>query len=521
MDTLIAAIVAAAVVFFFVRRYVKQLASSQRGVAIAPTLGSSAPAPVRGQTATASGHSCPRCDKPIASGVAFCSHCGAALAMWSVHRSEVKTGPADASGKATPVINATLCIGCGSCVDVCPEKGTLELVNGKAILAHADRCTGHAKCAEVCPTQAIVYSRGGVLQRMRVPLVKDDFETNVPGLFIIGELGGMGLIKTAVNEGKLAIDQIKKRIDAAPQTAKSGASAKGHRAANGHAGPPAAAAVLTVSDAAAPADVLIVGAGPAGLSASLSAQAIGLQYVTLEQGEVAATIRQYPRHKFLMAEPIDIPLYGPLYVADGTKESLLSVWETIIQNTGVRIETNRRVERIVRQAQNFRVESGDSVFHAKYVVLAMGRRGAPRRLGIPGEELGKVAYRLIEAESYNDADILVVGGGDSAIEAALALSRSGRNRVTLAYRGEEFSRLRDRNREQFEAAEREGRVTVMRKTNLLGVRADGVLLGGGDGKLKELPNQYVFILIGGTSPEEFLQKTGVEIVEKELTAQAW
>jgi thioredoxin reductase (NADPH) len=509
MDTLIAAIVAGAVVFFFVRQYVRKLALTPRGVAHPPAHRPAAPP--REQPKAAGGHACPRCSKSIPSGTAFCNHCGAALAMWSVHRSEVKTGPVEAGGKITPVINATLCIGCGSCVEVCPEQGTLEMVSGKAILAHPERCTGHAKCAEVCPTQAIALSRGGVLQRMRVPLVKDDFESNVPGLFIIGELGGLGLIKTAVNEGKLAIDHVKKRLDAERPAAKNGTSGNGHGQSVVAPGP---------YDSAAPADVLIVGAGPAGLSASLSAQAAGLRYVTLEQGEVAATIRQYPRHKFLMAEPIEIPLYGPLYVADGTKESLLSVWETIIKNTGVRIETNRRVERIVRNGGSFRVESGDSAYHAKYIVLAMGRRGAPRRLGVPGEELGNVAYRLIEAESYNDADVLVVGGGDSAIEAALALGRSGRNRVTLAYRGEEFGRLRDRNREQLEAVEREGKLTVLRKTNLLGIKPEGVLLDCA-GKLQELKNQFVFILIGGTSPEEFLQKTGVDIVEKELSAQTW
>ena len=510
MDTFLAFLIAAGAVFYFVRRYVKQLTAAHRSTSLSSSSGSVA-APTA-HTPAAGTHSCPRCGKSISKSSVFCSHCGAALVMWTVHRSEVKAASDGApAGKPKPVINASLCIGCGSCVEVCPETGTLELMNGKAILAHAERCTGHAKCAEVCPTQAIVLSRGGVLQTMRVPLVKDDFETNVPGLFIIGELGGMGLIKTAVNEGKLAIDQIKKRIDAANPAAVKPRSAKDHAE-------PAAASAP--HDPAAPADVLIVGAGPAGLSASLSAHQLGLQYITLEQGEVAATIRQYPRHKFLMAEPIDIPLYGPLYVADGTKESLLSVWETIIQNTGVRIETNRRVGRIVRNGGSFRVESGDTVFHAKYVVLAMGRRGTPRRLGVPGEDLAKVAYRLIEAESYSDADILVVGGGDSAVEAALALSRSGKNRVTIAYRGEAFNRLRDRNREQLEAAERDKYLTVLRQSNLLGIRPEAVLIDC-EGKCRELPNQYIFILIGGDSPEEFLQKTGVDIVEKELSAQAW
>jgi putative YpdA family bacillithiol system oxidoreductase len=377
-----------------------------------------------------------------------------------------------------------MCIGCGSCVHACPETGTLELESGKAILAHPERCTGHAKCADVCPTQAITISIGGVLQTMRVPLVRENFETNVPGVFIVGELSGMGLIKTAVNEGKLVVDHLRQRL----------------------------------GDTKAPAgddmfDIAIVGAGPAGLSASLTAQQYGLRYITLEQGEIASTIRQYPRQKFLMAEPIQIPLYGTLYVGDGTKEALLSVWEAIIANTGVQIRTNEKVELVQRNSSGFHVRTAHSDYRARYVVLATGRRGTPRKLGVPGEDLPKVSYRLVEADNYNDADILVVGGGDSAVEAVLALSRSRKNRVTLSYRGDHFYRVRERNREQLQLAEKEGRVRSILQSTVEQIREKDIVLASPPERII-LANDFVLVLIGGETPEGFLQRTGIEIVEK-------
>ncbi|MBI3664421.1 MAG: NAD(P)-binding domain-containing protein [Acidobacteria bacterium] len=384
------------------------------------------------------------------------------------------------------MINASLCIGCGSCVQACPEAGTLELINHKAILAHPDRCTSHAKCAEVCPTQAIAMSSNGVLQTLRVPHVKENFETNVPGIFIVGELAGMGLIKSAINEGKLVIDHLKQRL----QQETSGAEDLF--------------------------DVAIVGSGPAGLSASLAAQQYGMRYVTLEQGEIASTIRQYPRQKFLMAEPIEMPLYGSLYIGDGTKEALLSVWETILQNTGVQVRTNERVERVHRNSTGFHVDTSRAQHHARYVILAMGRRGTPRRLSVPGEDLAKVSYRLIEAETYENKSVLIVGGGDSAIEAALALSRSGRNRVALSYRGDNFQRARERNRQHLEEAEKEGRIEILKKSHVLDIRPDSVTLEL-DARRQEIPNDYTFVMVGGESPEEFLRKTGIEIVEKAIT----
>jgi len=495
METFISFLIASAVTLFFVRRYLKTLTANKR----AGSGPAGAPVPLL-QTSP-----CPRCGKPVLSGASFCGSCGAALAMWNVHRAavQVSNGEPAEKGKPRPVINASLCIGCGSCVDVCPETGTLALSAGKAILAYPERCIGHAQCVTACPTSAITLAFGNVLQTIRVPNVNENFETNVPGVFIVGELGGMGLIKSAINEGKLVIDRLRQRLSASsgwnPQRDEHGAI------------------VPCPEDQPEPYDVLIAGAGPAGLSASLAAHQSGLHYLTLDQGEVASTIRNYPRHKFLMAEPIEMPLYGTLYIGDGTKETLLTVWESILANTGVRVRTGEGVKTIRRDREVFVVETAQASYAARNVVLALGKRGTPRRLNVPGEELAKVAYRLIEAETYSGRDILIVGGGDAAVEAALAVSKGGRNRVTLSYRGEEFKRLRERNQRQLQEAEAQGRIQVVRKSQVLSVHADSVVLDH-DGRTLDLPNDFVFVLIGGVSPEEFLRKTGVEIVEKVISA---
>jgi thioredoxin reductase (NADPH) len=476
MEAFLTFVLAGAITLFFVRGYLKKLTTPKTARAANEP---AAPKAMR---------SCPRCGKSLEKGSAFCRHCGAAMAMWTVHNATAQSpGTGDKpSGTAKPVINASLCIGCGSCVHVCPETGTLELEAGKAILAHPERCTGHAKCAEVCPTQAITLSIGGVLQTMRVPSVRENFETNVPGVFIVGELSGMGLIKTAINEGKLVVDHLRERLNSA--------SSEEHSHMY---------------------DVAIVGAGPAGLSASLTAQQYGLRYITLEQGEIASTIRQYPRQKFLMAEPIQIPLYGTLYVGDGTKEALLAVWETIIANTGVQIHTNEKVQTVQKNSSGFHVRTIRDEYLARYVVLALGKRGSPRKMAVEGEDLPKVSYRLIEADSYCDKEILVVGGGDSAVEAALALSRSGKNKVVLSYRGDSFQRARERNRAHLLQAQREGRLRIMLNSNVERITTEEVIISNSLGQ-DTLHNDFVFALIGGEAPEEFLQKIGIDMVEKAI-----
>jgi thioredoxin reductase/NAD-dependent dihydropyrimidine dehydrogenase PreA subunit len=465
MDTLIATAFALLIIVPLVWRYWKR-----SGVQLRPAIGYI---------------TCPRCGGRTESHSSLCPHCHTPLAIWG---GTGDSGPIGSDPK--PVINASLCIGCGACVDVCPEKGSLALISGKAILVNPDLCKAHGDCVKACPTNGIVLLKGGAKQTIRVPLTNYDFETNVPGLFIVGELGGLGLIKTAINEGRRVADTIRLRLDAHRDRKKGRERYY---------------------------DVIIVGAGPAGLSSALSLQSYGVDYLILEQGEIAATIRNYPRKKFLMEEPLEVPLVGRLRMRDTTKEALLEVWDEIVQKMGVRIRTNHRVLLVHYSTEEdcFKVGTSAGEFLAACVVLATGKRGSPRKLNVPGEVLDKVSYRLIEAETYENCDVAVAGGGDSAIEAALALARSGRNRVTLIHRGKDFPRLKDRNRTRLYDAEKDGSVKVMREGRIKEIQPANLLVDCPDG-CKEIPNEFLFILVGGESPEEFLEKSGVEIIERVL-----
>lgn len=428
---------------------------------------------------------CPRCRAVVSAAETICPRCRVPLQVFEVVAAPVAAAQAD-TGRVHAVVRADMCVGCATCADACPEPGAITL---RAKLATVERalCLGHGRCAEACPVGAIVLTTGAAVHRVEVPELTPEFETNIPGLYVVGELGGRGLIKNAVNEAKLAVEHI--------------AGALGPRRA--------------AADANAPFDLAIVGSGPAGLSAALEAHRRGLHYIVLEQGTLADTVRKYPRHKILFAEPLTIPLYGDLWIADASKESLLSVWESIVAETGLRIQTNRRVEQLVRSGDLFRIRAGDFECHARRVVLAMGRRGTPRRLGVPGEEAAKVVYDIAEMEDFAGRRVLVVGGGDSAIESALGLANQPGTTVHLSCRGSEFKRVKDRNRAKLDAAAAAGKVALLLGSQVREVRADVVVLDRG-GESMILPNDDVVVRIGGDAPYAFLQQIGVRIVPKDV-----
>jgi thioredoxin reductase/NAD-dependent dihydropyrimidine dehydrogenase PreA subunit len=391
-----------------------------------------------------------------------------------------------------PLIDVAQCIGCASCVDACPEGDVLAVIGGKAAIANPHKCIGHGLCAEACPVGAITIVMADPSISADMPRLTPEYETSVPNMFIVGELGGLALIKNAVAQGQAVIDTIARRLE------RAGAR---RPAAGVH-------------------DVCIVGAGPGGISASLRAIERGVDYLTLEQDEFGGTIAKFPRQKLVMTSPVEIPLYGRFKKLEISKEELLAFWTRVSQRADLHVRTKEKVESIVRGADGlFDIETTRARLRARHVVLALGRRGTPRKLGITGEEMGKVMYGLIDAEAYKGAKILVVGGGDSAVEAALGLAHQKGNEVTLSYRGAEFSRIKERNAQRIREAARKGSVRVVFNSNPVEVRPKSVVLEI-QGTKREIPNDYVWIFAGGQPPNAFLEKVGVAIGPRDMTGDA-
>ncbi len=386
-----------------------------------------------------------------------------------------------------PYIDPAKCIGSGACIKACPEKDIIGIAKGKGKLINASHCVGHGACAAACPVGAITLVFGTETRGVDIPYVTPNYETNIKGVFIVGELGGMGLIKNAITQGRQAVDYISTIV-------KDGGHASGGAL-----------------------DLLIVGAGPAGIGASLAAAKHKLKFVTVEQEDIGGTVLQYPRMKIVMTSPVEIPLYGKLKLKETSKEALLELWMEIIKKTGLKINTNEKMTGLKKEGGLFKVTTAKKEYLAKYIVLAIGRRGTPRKLGVPGESLSKVSYRLLDPEQHRNQHLLVVGGGDSAVEAAMALSSQPGNTVILSYRGENLNRIKPMNRTRLDEALSKKALKALFNSNVKEITEKEVRLMAGE-KETAFPNDYVYIFAGGELPNEFLKSIGIQIEKKFGTA---
>ncbi len=390
-----------------------------------------------------------------------------------------------------PHIDANYCIGCAACTNVCPEGDVLAMLGGKASIVNGYKCIGHALCAEACPVGAITMVMASPSVGADLPHLTPEYETQVKNLFIAGELGGLALIKNAINQGRDCVDIITNRLAT-------------HRAA---------------ADERDVYDVLIVGAGPAGISASLRAIENKLNYITLDESELGGTVAKYPRQKLVLTSPVHFPLYGKFKKFELSKEELLAFWQEVLKRNDFKFRGQEKVQDIQKDKDGiFATLTMHSVYRSRAVILAIGKSGNPRKLGVKGEELPKVMYRLIEADHYINKRILVVGGGDSAVEAAMGLAHQVGNTVWLSYRKESFSRIKERNAQRIAEDIRKGKVKVVFNSMPVEITTDSVLLDVGGSK-QRIPNDFVWVFAGGEPPSAFLNKIGVKVGSRDLTTE--
>jgi thioredoxin reductase (NADPH) len=384
-------------------------------------------------------------------------------------------------------INDDRCTGCDACVAVCPTN-VLDLVENKSRVLRFHDCIQCEACMFACPTEALVmFPEGAQPPPLKVPEMDENFQTAVPGQYLIGEVSGKPLVKNAANLGRAVVEHM---------------IASGMR--------PGA---LGGADNAV--DVAIVGSGPGGLSAALTCIQRGLSYVVLEKEQViASTIARYPKGKLVMAEPYDATNLSLLPVFDSAKEQLLPIWRELIDRVGLQIHQGESVETVARAADGaFDVRTTVAAYRAQRVVLSIGTRGKPRTLQVPGENLPKVFSLLEDPDEWRGRAVLVVGGGDSACEAALALADAGA-KVMISYRGKGFNRAAPKNKQAIESYAGQGRIKPKLGSQVVGFEPDSVTLALNDGSQKRYPNDGAFVLIGADPPVQWLEKMGVRFVER-------
>lgn len=379
-----------------------------------------------------------------------------------------------------PIIDPGLCLGCGACVDACPEGKIIGLIKGKAKLINPTKCIGHGACKTSCPFNAITLVFGTEKRGVDIPNVAENFETNIPGMFIAGELGGMGLIRNAIEQGKQAMDSIRK---------------------------------LSGIGKGKDLDVVIIGAGPAGFSATLSAKEHNLKSVTLEQDSLGGTVYNFPRGKVVMTAPVNLPIIGKVKIRETTKEALLKMWNDIEKKTKLKINYKEKMDGIKAVKDGFEVTTKKQTYKTRSVLLTIGRRGTPRKLGVPGEDTDKVIYNLIDPAQYIDKNVMVVGGGDSALEAATSIADQPGSHVTISYRSDSFSRAKQKNQEKIQQAVNDGTMTLALSTTVKKIEEQNVILNSGDDEIK-VKYDTVIVCAGGILPTPFLKEIGIEVETK-------
>ena len=441
-----------------------------------------------------------------------------------------------------PLIDLSRCLGCGTCVAVCPEDNVLGLVHGQAVLVNPARCQGISACERECPVGAITVTIANIEERDDIPALEGLEAVGSPGLYLAGEVTAHALIKVAIEHGtavaraaaaRCESRQLSTSTAAAPALAGAPAAHREAQQTSAHAQQQhqraAAVASSTTSEiplgiggarlgsdgspTATPLDLCIVGAGPAGLACALEAKRLNMNFVVLEQEpNLGGTVATYPRHKLVLTQPVELPLYGKIKRTEFEKEELIELWQQVAYEHALPIEHGQVFEGVDEGKDGYTVRTKERSYVANNVCLAIGRRGVPRKLEVPGESLPKVAYSLLDARAYAGRRVLVVGGGDSAIEAALGLAEQDGTQVTLSYRKQSFFRLRSRNAERIDAAIADGRLDVVFASEVESIHEDHVrLVVEVDRQLqvREIPNDDVFVMAGGVLPKELLQNSGV------------